>query len=438
MIQLYTNKAKTNSDANAKLEKLANQLIEKETAKLQVNRSMNTARRASMAASAFQEAEREIALAQTIKRIVEARKNSYVYYLDGLKAKSHFETLERLLTRAKYKSGYKQGQHSCDIECRDTTEADLNSVEYPYPTFNLHHLNKLVEVGSNIEAAKKVADEARKLVTTCGSQYVVKVHSKEQIEYVRELAKHVNGLPNTREKYSVERILDDIKDYDRLQIIGLTTESLLSIALREYLNYRSEKPKPNQLRILEQSLIGQRIPGYFPTPRAIIDQMLDKADIRPNQSLLEPNGGRGNILDAIRENYPEVKLATVEINQTLRAILVAKGHDLVGQNFLEHKEYYDRIIMNPPFEEGQYIDHIMQAYQLLNPGGRLVSILPHIQFDSAESLQSSGRKKLVDFGDFLAMTGAEIESLPEKAFLASENPTAVRTSLIVIDKPETF
>jgi len=49
----------------------------------------------------------------------------------------------------------------------------------------------------------------------------------------------------------------------------------------------------------------------------------------------------------------------------LRKILEVKGFNVVGNDFLEHKKSYDRIVMNPPFENFQDIDHVRHAYDLL-------------------------------------------------------------------------
>ena len=38
---------------------------------------------------------------------------------------------------------------------------------------------------------------------------------------------------------------------------------------------------------------------------------------------------------------------------------------------------FDRIVMNPPFTNGDDIKHIMHALKMLKPGGRLVAICCH-------------------------------------------------------------
>ncbi len=58
-------------------------------------------------------------------------------------------------------------------------------------------------------------------------------------------------------------------------------------------------------------------------------------------------------------------------------MLTAKGFgDIVSYgDFLEHRGEYDRVLMNPPFEHGQDMDHVRHAYELLASGGRIVSIV---------------------------------------------------------------
>ena len=52
----------------------------------------------------------------------------------------------------------------------------------------------------------------------------------------------------------------------------------------------------------------------------------------------------------------------------------------MGDDFLNPSEWatafkYDRIIANPPFTKNQDIDHVMQMWNFLKPGGRIVSIM---------------------------------------------------------------
>ncbi len=76
-----------------------------------------------------------------------------------------------------------------------------------------------------------------------------------------------------------------------------------------------------------------------------------------------------------QHNY-SYDLDVIEVSSSLREILQLKNFNLVGYNFLDFlAKTYDRIIMNPPFEKCQDIDHVYHAFYLLNPNGILVSIV---------------------------------------------------------------
>ncbi len=99
---------------------------------------------------------------------------------------------------------------------------------------------------------------------------------------------------------------------------------------------------------------------------------------------------------------------------------------LVRSAAKEHNgKRYDRIVMNPPFEKGQDVGHVIHAYELLKPGGRLVSIMsPAIKFNQ--------QRKYTEFRQFLEEHNGWYEDLPADAF--KESGTGVQTVLVVLDK----
>jgi len=141
-------------------------------------------------------------------------------------------------------------------------------------------------------------------------------------------------------------------------------------------------PKQTKIDRLEtKALLNVRqIPGFFPTPEKTARFMLDLANIKSWMRILEPSAGSGAIADMIRETCPEAALDVVEIAPLLRELLEAKGHNLVGRDFLETTGEWDRIVMNPPFERMQDVEHVRHAYDLLAPGGRLVSVVSESPF----------------------------------------------------------
>ena len=83
---------------------------------------------------------------------------------------------------------------------------------------------------------------------------------------------------------------------------------------------------------------------------------------------------------------------------------------------------FDRILMNPPFEKFQDIEHVRRAYTFLKPGGRLVAIMGNGAFFRQEKKAEQFRD---DFGD---CTTIPLES-------GTFDTTGVSSRIIVIDKP---
>lgn len=116
------------------------------------------------------------------------------------------------------------------------------------------------------------------------------------------------------------------------------------------------------------------VPGFFPTSKRVVAQMLDLAALQPGEIMLEPSAGDGAILDEVPVN---VVTGSFEINPQLNAILKEKGY-WPRFNFMHTvgEPFFDAVVMNPPFEDRQYIDHIFHAFDWLKPGGRLVALIP--------------------------------------------------------------
>jgi hypothetical protein len=169
------------------------------------------------------------------------------------------------------------------------------------------------------------------------------------------------------------------------------------------------------------------IPGFFPTPPAVCNQMVNLADLRDGQILLEPSAGAGNLADACLV-AATVSMTLVEVNYELAAFLRDKGYQDVQEcDFLSWQGGpFERIVMNPPFESNQDMTHIRHAYDLLRPGGRLVSVIGEGPFFRANG-------GAPEFRLWLDELGAEIHDLPAGAFTSSG--TGVKARIIVLDKP---
>ncbi|EOT15910.1 hypothetical protein L346_02662 [Pseudomonas aeruginosa MSH-10] len=282
----------------------------------------------------------------------------------------------------------------------------------------------------------------------------------------------------------------------RLESMGILTGSEYRSALREFAALREAPAEPDKIKQMERAMIGRRNDGldFFPTSDAVVESMLDAAEIGEGMSVLEPSAGMGHIADAIRDQAgvdPDV----IELSGERRELLEAKGYRVVGSDFMdvqprssytfgdvfrapdgslgvmrgqgglgsnrvrfqpldesgmpddrrsqymdrddlvgvEHRgadSGYDRIVMNPPFSKGRDIQHVQHAYSLLKPGGRLVAVM-------SEGAFFQSNKAAENFRAWLDGLGATSERLPEGSFMDPALPvnTGVNARMVVIDKP---
>lgn len=166
---------------------------------------------------------------------------------------------------------------------------------------------------------------------------------------------------------------------------------------------------------------------FFETPKDLAQKLCDMAEITSDCSVLEPSVGKGRIADEIIKRNPK-DLRCYEINKDLEKFLSEKEYSVNFGDFLtasEEEVNADRIVMNPPFSKQQDIDHVYKAFEVLNPDGILVSVM-----STSHTYRTNRKSEL--FRDFLEMTGAEVEILPEGTF--KESGTMVRSCIVKIRK----
>jgi len=312
--------------------------------------------------------------------------------------------------------------------------------------------------------------------------------SMEFVEQLAQLGKRkgskVLALP-----WQLESALENRQ---RLQRMGIQTPAEFRSALRELASLQQEMATPDRIKELERSMVGRANDGldFFPTSPAVVQSMLDAAEIAEGMAVLEPSAGMGHIADAVVAEtgvWPDV----VEISGPRRELLEAKGFHLAEVNdflnmeprrfftygdtfrapdgvegimrgvggmgsqrvrledvdgnrissYYDRSELvpvaqnggwsgYDRIIMNPPFSDGRDIQHVQHAYNLLRPGGRIVAIM-------GESAFFQSNKRAEGFREWLESVGGTTEKLPDGSFMDPSLPvnTGVAARMVVIDKP---
>ena len=226
--------------------------------------------------------------------------------------------------------------------------------------------------------------------------------------------------------------------------------------------------------------------GFYPTPPALAEKMLDLIDWDKTFTILEPSAGKGNIVDVILQkahlrtyrryssNKSGVTVDCIEIDPDLRGILEYKyggsqmrdlrdqihsldsicneydgsenGRKLkslteekrilestpvmvVFDDFLSFSTYkrYDAIVMNPPFANGD--EHLLHALALQKNGGKVVCLL------NAETIRNLCTNRRKTLKTKLDKYEAKIRYI-QNAFSTAERETDVEIAMIEVDIPK--
>ncbi len=165
---------------------------------------------------------------------------------------------------------------------------------------------------------------------------------------------------------------------------------------------------------IEPSLWGKGIDDFFLTGKAgaireeyrccnpvIARKMVDLANVQDSDKVLEPGAGKGMILKMLtgyeRHYYCEIN------NYFVRTFLRTISANFIKSDFLTLTETFDKIIINPPFKDRLYAQHILHAYDLLHKGGTLVALYPanahDLKITNANFLELISKGHRIDAGN---------------------------------------
>lgn len=190
----------------------------------------------------------------------------------------------------------------------------------------------------------------------------------------------------------------------------------------------------SKIKDLEANVRFGDIPDFFPTPLSVIDRMLEKV-VRFDGSgvVLDSSAGKGDILAAAQQRWPDARCVYCERHYTLCDILDAKGFVGVRGDFLEEppQPIVDLACINPPYASSADIDHIRHTYDFIKPGGELVAL-------ASAGVKFNSRPKFENFRTWLTEKDADIYDLPPDSFNSSDafRKTGVSVVCIYIVKPE--
>ena len=414
------------------LQEKAENMNERATDELNKDRKDNTARRARMASSAEQRAAAEILFSITLAKIAEGNQAGVIKYLDKLGDVVQLEALESILNRCKW--DYIQAKNIRENDFEFTPEV-IDFAKFPHPVIYKDHifgtLNKLQYDKGKMLAAKRMAKRINNLKPD--QEYLTILEGQSLEDFKTLFLWPSKGI----DRYECERYKNANNKLQRITRLGITTIYELRTALRELVKIKAgieltpEQKKMQQIRELERKFIGRKIDGFFPTPELLAAEVVEKAGIVEGDRILEPSAGLGHLAEAITEAHPDNNLLCMEIYQPLAEALELKGFTTICSDFMEWngndmERRFDKIIMNPPFENLQDIDHVLNAWNLLAEGGRIVAIMA--------ANKGRDNDKVKNFMEFVDTYGTYEEN-PAGSFASAFRPTGVNTITVILDKP---
>ena len=171
-------------------------------------------------------------------------------------------------------------------------------------------------------------------------------------------------------------------------------------------------------------------PDFFPTPKEIIEKLVDHIS---NDAIyyLEPSAGRGDIAEVLRgdpgcgSDRRSTKIDCIESSTDLCAVLADKGFSVVGSDWLTYDgvSYYDAIVMNPPFSQGAR--HLLKAWDFIHSGE--ISCL--LNSETLRNPHTAERKRLAAIVD----KHGSVEELGN-CFSGAARRSDVEVSLVYLSK----
>ena len=164
---------------------------------------------------------------------------------------------------------------------------------------------------------------------------------------------------------------------------------------------------------------------FYPAPESVAKKVVDLAEIKPHQIVLNPYARIGDIADYLPQSST---VLCVDDHEAHIDILTSKGYVTCKMAFPDYYNSsikYDRIVMNPPFANQEDIRSILMAWNMLDDGGILVSTLSENALYYHTPISDEFRR-------FRAKTNAEIVELPTNSF--AESGSTIDAVIIKIKK----
>lgn len=156
---------------------------------------------------------------------------------------------------------------------------------------------------------------------------------------------------------------------------------LLNIMLHEYYgdiladDLKPEADSDDLLR--DRNTLPSRDLQFYPTPDRLAEKIVSDLYLPEGSKVLEPSAGDGALVAPLLRQGHAVTAIEIDPVRAGRLELLS-GCKVIRGNFMQVQANpnFDAVVMNPPFCNTLWIDHVVWAAEFLKPGGLLVAILP--------------------------------------------------------------
>ena len=310
-------------------------------------------------------------------------------------------------------------------------QGKLDLLEKPKRPKQLPLLNYLAPEGLTVEqrytqrnlevCEQEEMTKAEYMAIHADRRWLVKVNGTHRVRY------YIQGGFGGNERKKAVVFLTDSKVHEKPEPVELYSKPVPPPVFKSRDTYYQPPAKTefddikDSLKAGIKTVVSDQL---FVTPPDLAEKVIEYAELESGETVFEPSIGTGNLVQAVI-NSVDTEVFGYEINQGLCDILRGKfpSYKLQVQqaDFLSIEKpeteamKFPRIVMNPPFKNGDDIKHINHALKFLKTGGKLVAICAN------GPRQNEQLKPLADYW----------EDLPSGTF--KESGTMVNAALLVIN-----
>ncbi len=165
--------------------------------------------------------------------------------------------------------------------------------------------------------------------------------------------------------------------------------------------------------------------NFYPTSINVINMMgIDCLD----KTVLEPHGGKGDLIDWMKENGAK-EVLSCELHEELAHIVKAKSR-FIKHDFLkatkEEISHIDMIVANPPFSSGE--KHLLHMWNISPDGCEIISLINWETYNNSYTYSRSELREIIHAYGSCVNLG--------NVFSTSERKTDINIGLVKLYKPK--